>query len=151
MSVSHIGVSHRTTRSQHAEARVRSLLGIDAAFELALALLLLVIGLTGRSGELGLPTPAGDPLVVVFGLFLLPVGAGLWMAARAKEAPPRFFVLGLAAANGLGVVVFVAWLLLAAGSFGAAGALLTGGVAAVLALLAVLEWRADWGATAQRT
>jgi hypothetical protein len=128
--------------SPSAVARVRTLLRVDAVFEFVLAVALIYIGLTGLDDDLGLPDPANTVVTAGFGVLLLPVGVALWLMARAKETPQRWFVLGLAAANGLGALVFLLWLLVLGEDFGTGGALLAGAIAVGLALLAFAEWRA---------
>jgi hypothetical protein len=123
-------------------ARVRILLKLDAVFEFVLAVTLIFIGLTRLDDDIGLPGPANAVVTAGFGVFLLPVGVGLWLMAQAKEAPQHWFVLGLAAANGLGAAVFLLWLLVLDQDLGTVGALLTGTIALGLALLALEEWRA---------
>jgi hypothetical protein len=128
--------------SERAVGRVRTLLKLDAVFEFALAVALIFIGLAGLDDNLGLPDPANAAVTVGFGVFLLPVGVGLWLMAQAKQPPDRWFVIGLAAANGLGAAVFLLWLFVLGDDFGTGGAVLAGVIAVGLAVLAVAEWRA---------
>jgi hypothetical protein len=117
----------------------RLLLRIDGAFEAALGLLLIASLATGLSSTLDLPAPAGRPVVAIVGILLVPLLPVLW---RASRTPHRPFVLSLAAANGLGAAIFTGWVLIRHGAFHPAGATLAIALAAVLAVLAVLQARA---------
>lgn len=108
----------------------------DGLFELALGLTLATSPLTGLLGRLALAAPATPPLIVGFGLLLLPVGLGLLAVSRRR--PPEV-VVGLAAANAAGAVVLAGWLLWRWQEFGAAGQVVTGATAAALVTLALLE------------
>lgn len=118
--------------------RVCLLLRVDGAFEALLGALLLLSPVTGLYSTLELPGPASRPVVVVVGLFLLPLLPILW---RESLVPRRQVVLMLAAANGAGAVLFTAWVLLWNGTFDRAGAIFVLLVAAILAVLATLQAR----------
>lgn len=128
------------TYSERSAGRIRALLRLDAAFELALAAALLCIVLTGLRDELGLPDPASAAVIAGFGIVLVPVGAVLWFMSQAEAPPRRLSVAGLAAANDLGAACLLLWLLIAIGDFGPGGVALVGAIAAGLAVLALGEW-----------
>ena len=116
----------------------RLLLRVDGVFETVLGALLVLSPATGLFSALNLPNPATEPVVVVFGLLLLPMLPVLWLASR---APQRQFVLLLAMANGAGALVLAVWMLEWNGAFDPAGAAFVLGVAGILAILAALEAR----------
>lgn len=116
----------------------RLLLRADGLFEAVLGLLLITSPLTGLSGALDLPDPTRTPVLVAFGVLLLPVLPILWAASR---APRRQLVLTLAAANGAGAIIFALWVLIWHGAFHPAGAAFVLSVAAILAPLAALQAR----------
>ena len=108
----------------------------DGVFELALGVLLASAPLTGLLDAFGLPAPAWPPVVVGFGLVLLPVGAGL-VALSGRWTEDLVRTLGLV--NGAGALLFAIWLVWAWAGFAPPGRLLTGVVAVALAVLAVVE------------
>lgn len=116
----------------------RLLLRIDGTFEALLGALLILSPITGLYTKLNLPAPAWKPLVVGFGLLLLPLLPLLWLISR---APRRELMLALAGANGAGALVFILWVALWHGAFNGAGAAFVLAVAAVLAILATLQAR----------
>jgi hypothetical protein len=120
-------------------SHARLLLRIDGVFEALLGALLIISPATGLYGTLNLPTPASKPLLIGFGLLLLPLLPILWFVSR---APRRQQMLALAGANGAGSLVFALWVLLWNGAFNPAGATLVFVVAIILALLAALQARA---------
>jgi hypothetical protein len=128
--------------AEDAAARVRTLLRLDAAFELALAAVLLCITATGLHDDLGLPAPVSAAVIAIFGVVLMPVGVVLWLMSRAQTPPRRTSVAGLAAANDLGAAILLLWLVLAIGDCGVGGAVLVGATAVGLATLALGEWLA---------
>jgi hypothetical protein len=117
----------------------RLLLRIDAAFEAVLGLLLVLSPATGLYDALSLPNPATQPVVVICGLLLLPLLPILWLASR---APRRQLLVTLATIHGAGAVIFALWVLAANSGFRPAGAAFTLAVAAMLAILALLQGRA---------
>jgi len=121
-------MSSRDTPSQLVRQGVRA----DGLFELVLGLAFVVGALAG----LVLPPPASRPLAVGFGLLLLVVGVALWLLAARLG---RWQVLGLAWINGLGAVVFTAWLLLFWTRFSPPGVALIVSTAVGLATLATVE------------
>lgn len=120
--------------------RAPLLLRIDGGFEAVLGVLLILSPATGLYTALDLPTPATQPVVVVVGLLLVPLLPVLWLASR---APRRRMLLALAGANGAGALVFLLWVLIWHAAFHPAGAAFVSIVAAILALLAMLEARAS--------
>jgi hypothetical protein len=54
-------------------SRARLLLRIDGVFEALLGTLLVVSPATGLYSALNLPTPASKPLLIAFGLLLIPL------------------------------------------------------------------------------
>ena len=121
---------------------MRLLLRIDGGFEAVLGILLVLSPATGLFTVLNLPNPASRPVVVVFGLLLLPLLPVLWLASR---SPRRWFVLALATANGAGALMFVLWILVSHGAFQPAGAAFVLVLATMLAILAGLQARAALG------
>jgi hypothetical protein len=117
----------------------RLLLGVDGVFEALLGVLLVLSPVTGLYSALQLPHPAARPVVVGFGLLLLPLLPILW---RDSRSPRRPLVLALAGVNGAGALVLALWVLIWRGAFHPAGAAFVLAVAAILAVLAVLQARA---------
>lgn len=120
--------------------RARTLLRLDGTFEIALGLLLATSPLTGFHAARNLPAPATTPLVVGFGVLLVPVGIALWGASRGR-GPGRSAIQGLALVNGAGAAIFALWVLLARASFPRDAATMVLLTAVVLAILAVLQAR----------
>lgn len=112
----------------------------DGVFELALGVLLATAPLTGLLDAFGLPAPAWPPVVVGFGVLLLPVGAGLVALSR-RWTPDLVRTLGLV--NAAGALLFAFWLGWAWPAFAAPGRLLTGITAGALAVLAAAELAAS--------
>jgi hypothetical protein len=125
------------------QAPIRLVLRIDALFELALGLVLAASPVTGLHDALQLPNAVSAPVVIGFGLLLLPIAAMVWSAARA-EAPSEGFLALLAALNVGGALLALVWVVLGRDSFGAAGIVAVLAVALALAVLGVVEavyWR----------
>jgi hypothetical protein len=116
----------------------RLLLRVDGVFEAVLGLVLLASPITGLYAALALPSPAVKPVVVGLGILLVPLLPVLWLQSR---DPRRQQVLGLAAGNGLGALVFALWVLLWNRDFNTAGAAFVLSVAGILAVLAALQAR----------
>ena len=87
-------------------------------------------------GDLALPSPASQPVVIGCGILLLLLLPILWRAAR---APRQRFVLMVAGANGLGALLLALWFLVSNQSFSVASAAFVLAVAAILASLATLQ------------
>jgi hypothetical protein len=111
----------------------RTLIRLDAAFELALGALLIV---SWPLGWFELASWEGWPAAAL-GALLLGVGLALWLA----PADPSTLKL-VAIANAAGAALFAGWLLLWRADFDAAGAALVVVTAAVLGALAAAEWSA---------
>jgi hypothetical protein len=97
-----------------------------------LGVVLIIGGAAGWLGPGDFPAPVGRPLIVAFGVALLPVGAFLWLRA---DAP---LLRTLAAANAVTAAAAITWRLAATG-FSDTGTALTVATAAALALLASLQ------------
>lgn len=95
------------------EALVRSVLRIDAAFELLLGLALVTAPVTGLKGWLALPAPMDQTWAYIA------VGAALLVAAvlifEWSRHPRPFHILTLALLNDLGGVLLLAWLFVQTG------------------------------------
>jgi hypothetical protein len=116
----------------------RVLLRIDGVFEAVLGVFLIGSAVGGGWPALELPVPATRPVMVGVGLLLLPVLPVLWLASRAPR--PRMVRL-LAAANGVGALLFGLWVVVWHGAFNPAGTALILSVAGILATLAALQAR----------
>jgi hypothetical protein len=123
----------RALSARFVEVDPRTLLRLDAIFEIALGTLL---ALAWPLGWFDLAGWEGWPAAVI-GLLLIAVGAVLWVAPA--DAPTLRL---LALANAGGALLFAVWLAVFWDSFDAAGALLVLIVIAALAALAAAEWRA---------
>lgn len=119
-----------------ATPNARLLLRLDGVFEGLLGAILVVSPFVGLYDALALPEPASRPVVLIVGLLLLPLLPVLW---RASHAPRRSFVRALAIANGAGAALFALWVLVWNAAFQPAGAIFTLVVAAILAVLAILQ------------
>jgi len=119
----------------------RALLRLDGVFEMTLGLLLATSPLTAFRAVQVLPTPASPPVVVGFGLLLIPVGFALWVAARGR-GPKRSVVQALALVNGVGALIFALWVLIGHASFRSDAAILVLRIAVVLGALAAFQARA---------
>jgi hypothetical protein len=120
----------------HWNSRARLLIRLDGAFEAVLGVLLAVSPVTGFYGALDLPNPATKPIVVVFGLLLVPLLPVLWLISM---NPERRQVCALAVANGVGALVFAGWILAWNGAFTPPGAVFVLCVAVFLAILGGLQ------------
>jgi hypothetical protein len=123
--------------------RAPLLLRVDGGFEALLGVLLLLSPATGLYSALDLPHPATQPVVVIVGLLLVPLLPALWLASR---APRRPMMLVLAGANGAGALVLLLWVLIWHVAFHPVGAAFVAVVAGILAVLAMLQTRAAFGA-----
>jgi hypothetical protein len=110
----------------------RTLVRIDAVFEGALGVVLLLGAATGGLGAADFPHPVGTVAVVVVGCLLLVLAAVLWGGGASVTA--------LAVGNAATAVAALVWLVAAAG-FSSAGAWLLGLTIAGLAALAVTQVR----------
>jgi hypothetical protein len=113
---------------------IRTVLRIDAMFELALAAYLAVCLAVWPEG-VRMADPASDLLMAVVAAALCAAGIAIWLLAL---RPDRLSVLALAVANDAGAALFLFWLAAADGFSPPAGGLLLV-VALALMALAVAE------------
>jgi len=110
--------------------RFINLTRIDAAFEAALALVLLIGAATGALDAGDFPAPVGVAVIVVVGVVLAIAALAIW--------PGRVALVPLAAGNAVTALAAVIWLV-AADGFSTAGGRLVGVTAAALAALAAAQ------------
>lgn len=115
--------------------RLSRLLRLDAAFELALGVVLVAGSPVGVARAVGLP----GGVVLVFGALLVPAAALLW---READAPDLARVRALAAVNALTASASLSWLAAAGDSFSSVGTALVAIAAAGLFTLAIAQARA---------
>jgi uncharacterized membrane protein len=107
----------------------------DGLFETTLGILLVVGAAAGWLNGDDFPAPVGTALIVVVGVALLAIGAGLWRLGNGDV--PRQLLRTLAIANSVTAVAAIVWRVAADGfsSAGSAVLLLTAGALLALASL----------------
>ncbi len=116
----------------------RRIVQADAAFELALGLVLLAGGAAGWLDAGDFPAPVGRPMIVAVGCALLIVGVAIRRLAHGPV--PARLLRTLATANLATAAAALAWRLVAAG-FSTAGSAFTLATAIALVVLAAAQLR----------
>lgn len=118
---------------------LRTIVLVDAIFEIVLGVSLLAIALTGAYSTFDIPGYVPRAAIAAFAVVLLPVGALLWWMARPAHLTTDF-VLALAGANVISGMAISLWLGWEVRSFNVAGFMVADAVATTLIVLGALEF-----------
>lgn len=112
------------------------IIALDGVFELVLGVLLITAAAASPSDALVMAGPASRPIIIGFGVLLLPAGVVLLAVWRRLST---LMLRGLAVVNAASGLVIGAWLMTSWAGFSQLGRALAGVTAAGLIVLAIAE------------